>query len=93
MVGPVLAGDLVNYSESDYTGTVTQTEGGGPGGGEEDATTDTGRLGQVRVHTTQLQLSIRTFKLAVKKISFSINISTVSELVTFHVRFQIDFIE
>ena len=67
MVGPVLAGDLVNYSESDYTGTVTQTEGEGPGGGAEDATTDTGRLGQVRVHTTQLQLSIRTFKLAVKK--------------------------
>ena len=36
MVGPLLAGDLVNYSESDYTGTVTQTEGGGPGGGEEE---------------------------------------------------------
>ena len=65
MVGPVLAGDLVNYSESDYTGlTVTQTEGGGPGGGEEMQQLT---LRQLRVHTTQLQLSIRTFKLAVKK--------------------------
>ena len=70
MVGPVVAGDLLNYSESDCEvgggrwDTDRGREGGGPpGGGREDATTDT----ETRRHFIQLHLSIRKVKLPVKR--------------------------
>ena len=70
MVGPVVAGDLLNYSESDCDYTGRWEVGGGrwdTDRGREEDQEEERRMQQLTLRHFRLHLSIRTVKLAVER--------------------------